>query len=194
MARSDARRGDGQLRIIGGEWRGRRLRFTPAEGLRPTADRTRETLFNWLSPTIRNSRCLDLFAGSGALGLEALSRGAAHCDFVEPAQRTLESIATHLETLQAADRASCHNSTAEAFLTRTTSRFDVVFIDPPFGQHLAGAACRQLATCGALAADAMIYVETAATEPAPEIPETWDLYREKRAGEVVYRLFATAPP
>ena len=96
--------GRSQLRIIGGQWRGRKLTFTPAEGLRPTTDRVRETLFNWLAPFIFGARCADLFAGSGALGLEALSRGAAHCDFVDSAKAAGRQIAGHLETLGASDR------------------------------------------------------------------------------------------
>jgi len=193
MARSNAGRGAGQLRIIGGEWRGRRLRFAPAEGLRPPADRRRGTLFDWLAPKIANSRCLDLFAGSGALGLEALSRGAAHCDFVESDQRTLATIATHLTTLQAADRARCHNTVAETFLANMTTPYDVVFIDPPFASNLAGSICRQLAVTHALAEGALVYVETSASEPAPTVPDAWQLQREKKSREAAYRLFEQTP-
>jgi 16S rRNA (guanine966-N2)-methyltransferase len=85
-----------QVRIIGGQWRGRKLSFTPADGLRPTGDRIRETLFNWLAPTIEGARCVDLFTGSGALGLEALSRGAIHCDFVDSSNATLSQVSDHL--------------------------------------------------------------------------------------------------
>jgi 16S rRNA (guanine966-N2)-methyltransferase len=191
MARSGARGGSGQLRIIGGEWRGRRLRFTPAEGLRPTSDRTRETLFNWLAPIIRGAVCLDLFAGSGALGLEALSRGAAHCDFVEPSRETLAGIRGHLGLLQATGRGHCHQRTAEAFLSQADTRYDLVFIDPPFGHAMASTACRQLAASGLLNAQAMVYVETAASEPVPEVPADWLVHREKTAGGVAYRLYAT---
>lgn len=191
MARSGARGGSGQLRIIGGEWRGRRLRFTPAAGLRPTSDRTRETLFNWLAPVIRGAVCLDLFAGSGALGLEALSRGAAHCDFVEPSQTTLAGISGHLAVLQATERAHCHQRTAETFLSRADTRYDLVFVDPPFGQDMASAACHQLAAAGLLTAQALVYVETAASEPIPGVPASWCVHREKTAGGVAYRLYTT---
>src|SRR6516225_870905 len=92
-----------EVRIIGGAWRGRKLAFTPADGLRPTGDRIRETLFNWLSPYIHGARCVDLFAGSGALGLEALSRGAAHCDFIDSASRAVSTVQEHLVTLSATD-------------------------------------------------------------------------------------------
>ncbi|MEZ5568487.1 MAG: 16S rRNA (guanine(966)-N(2))-methyltransferase RsmD [Halioglobus sp.] len=189
MARSGARGGSGQLRIIGGEWRGRRLRFTPAQGLRPTSDRTRETLFNWLAPIIRDAMCLDLFAGSGALGLEALSRGAAHCDFVEPSREALAGIRGHLALLQATGRGHCHQHTAEAFLSRADTRYDLAFIDPPFGHDMASTACRQLAAAGLLTTKAMVYVETAASEPVPEVPANWLVHREKTAGGVAYRLY-----
>src|SRR5262245_61730145 len=96
-----------EVRIIGGAWRGRKLSLTPADGLRPTGDRIRETLFNWLSPHLNGARCADLFTGSGALGLEALSRGAAHCDFVDSASRVISSVQQHLATFGASDRARC---------------------------------------------------------------------------------------
>lgn len=177
------------LRIIGGQWRGRKLTFIPAEGLRPTTDRVRETLFNWLAPDLHGARCLDLFCGSGALGLEALSRGAAHCDFVDNNARNLAQVGSHLDTLDASGRGACHGGTAEAFLAAARQAWDIVFIDPPFNLGLAGPVCALLAARGLLAPDARIYLETAAGESVPEVPANWLLHREKTAGEVGYRLY-----
>lgn len=182
----------GQLRIIGGQWRGRKLRFRTAPGLRPTADRVRETLFNWLAADIAGARCLDLYAGSGALGLEALSRGAAHCDFVDCASRALEDIDTHLVSLQASDRGQCYAMTAQRFLTGHTGPWNIVFLDPPFGEELLGAAVAGLDN-GQLPEGALIYIETGSREELPALPAHWELYRDRQAGEVSYRLFVVGP-
>lgn len=179
----------GQLRIIGGQWRGRKLNFSAAPGLRPTTDRVRETLFNWLAPNIDGARCADLFAGSGALGLEALSRGASRCDFVDSSTAALTQIERHLEAVGATSRAGCHPLSALQFLRAARGTYDIVFIDPPFGKKLAEPACALLAEHGLLAAGALVYVETAASEPCPPVPPGWKLHREKRAGGVAYRLF-----
>jgi 16S rRNA (guanine966-N2)-methyltransferase len=179
----------GRLRIIGGEWRGRKLAFTPAPGLRPTTDRVRETLFNWLSPALRGAVCADLFAGSGALGLEALSRGASHCDFVDCAAGTLRQIGAHLANLGAVDRSACHAMTADRFLRETRRSYDIVFIDPPYGSSLPGLACALLAGGDRLCGGALVYVETAAGEALPALPGDWRKHREKLAGGVCYRLF-----
>ena len=182
-----------QLRIIGGQWRGRKLQFTPAQGLRPTTDRVRETLFNWLAPHLHGANCLDLFAGSGALGLEALSRGAARCDFVDTSTAALAQIAAHLDILQAATQARCHPVPAQQFLQSCDTRFDIVFIDPPFGQGLIEPACTLLAERQLLAADALVYVECASDQPCPRLPPQWTLHRDKVASGVAYRLLqATA--
>lgn len=177
------------LRIIGGRWRGRKLTFSPAKGLRPTADRVRETLFNWLAPAIRDARCLDLFAGSGALGLEALSRGAAGCDFVDTSATALRDINLHLQTLGASSLARSHPRPAMTFLQTSRGGWDIVFIDPPFGQGLVEPVCAQLASPGLLTGRSLVYVESAAREPTPTVPTTWQLHREKIAGEVAFRLF-----
>ena len=190
MARSKNKEQPGsELRIIGGQWRSRKLVFTPAQGLRPTSDRVRETLFNWLAPTIAGARCLDLFAGSGALGLESLSRGASHCDFVDTSSTALSQISQHLDTLGASGDGSCHLKRAEEFLASTTGPFDIVFIDPPFGMNLVEAVWQLLRTSSALAPGAWIYLETPANESPPPVPENWVLHRDKKAGEVAYRLF-----
>ena len=138
------RSGNGQLRIIGGQWRGRKLSFTAAEGLRPTSDRVRETLFNWLAADIHGAKCLDLFAGSGALGLESLSRGATHCDFIDTSAAAIKQLQSHLQVLDGASRGRCHNDSALSFLTKAQQRWDMIFVDPPFGQDLLAPTCELL--------------------------------------------------
>ena len=182
-----------ELRIIGGQWRSRKLSFIPAQGLRPTTDRIRETLFNWLSPVIRDARCADLFAGSGALGLEALSRGAGHCHFVDTSAPALGQVSQHLATLGAQQHGSCHAGRAEQFLKGAHSRLDVVFIDPPFGLGLVAPVCQSLALSQLLAEDAWVYIETPKSEALPGLPNNWQLHRDKTAGDVAYRLFHISP-
>ena len=181
--------GPGQLRIIGGTWRGRKLNFSAAPGLRPTPDRVRETVFNWLAPQIHQARCADLFAGSGALGLEALSRGAAHCDFVESNGRTLAQIQQHLAALSAQSQANCVNDEAANYLLASAAPYDIVFMDPPFGMGLATAVCGLLASRNLLNPEALIYLESGVGDGTPDIPAHWHLYREKTSGEVCYRLY-----
>jgi len=178
-----------QVRIIGGQWRGRKIAFIPVDGLRPTGDRIRETLFNWLDPYVTGARCADLFAGSGALGLEALSRGAEHCDFVDCKDATLTQVRSHLKTFEALGRGSCHAVSAQRFLQAATLPYDVAFVDPPFKLQLVEPICAALAQKQLLREDALVYVEMGATEPPPGVPSTWSLYREKVSGGVVYRLF-----
>ncbi len=182
-----------QVRIIGGRWRGRKLAFSPADGLRPTGDRIRETLFNWLAPHIQDARCADLFAGSGALGMEALSRGAGYCDFVDSGTAVMSLIRRQLETLGAQEQGGCHAVTAQQFLAQSDTPYDIVFIDPPFNRQLVEPICASLARRGLLAPAALIYVETAASEPLPDLPAGWSLHREKVSGGVAYRLFRNAP-
>jgi 16S rRNA (guanine966-N2)-methyltransferase len=179
------------LRIIGGRWRGRKLLFNAAEGLRPTGDRVRETLFNWLAAEVPDARCADLFSGSGALGLEALSRGARHCDFVDNNAASLAQIRRHLATLDGAARASCHACSALDLLASGAGPWDIVFIDPPFALQLVEPVCALLAQSGVLAPRASIYIETAATEPEAALPADWVLYRDKTSGAVRYRVFRT---
>lgn len=180
---------DGELRIIGGQWRGRKLRFPSLPGLRPSPDRVRETLFNWLAPEINGARCLDLFAGSGALGLEALSRGAGFCQFIDAATPAARRIEAHLTLLSCRD-GSVHGGDGLQWLQQqATTAFNLVFLDPPFRKDLLNDCCAQLETNDWLAARAWIYIEAATDEPAPEVPPTWQLHRDKRAGQVAYRLY-----
>ncbi len=179
----------GQLRIIGGRWRGRKLRFRAAAGLRPTPDRVRETLFNWLAPQLTGARVLDLFAGSGALGLEAMSRGAAGVQFVDSNRRSIESIRNLLAEL-GCEGAICSVGDALKWLdTQSPQPFDIVFMDPPFGEGLLEPAAAALESGGWLAAGAMIYLEASVHDPAPRLPDNWQPHREKSAGDVRSSLF-----
>ncbi len=177
-----------QLRVIGGQWRGRKLAFPALPGLRPSPDRVRETLFNWLQLQIAGSRCLDLFAGSGALGLEALSRGAAHCTFVDSQPVAIRCIGEHLKTLRCDAGVTLCRSATEALRTAPAQPFDIVFLDPPFRQQLLGPCCELLEANGWLAGNALIYIEAGADEALPPLPASWTLHRDKRAGQVAYRL------
>ncbi|MFZ1493864.1 MAG: 16S rRNA (guanine(966)-N(2))-methyltransferase RsmD [Candidatus Competibacter denitrificans] len=175
-----------QLRVIAGQWRGRRLHFPDLPGLRPTPDRVRETLFNWLAPVLPGARCLDLFAGSGALGIEALSRGAAGVVFVEQQLAAVKSLRANLLQLAARDaRVEC--AEALAWLRQASTPFEIVLLDPPFGHNLLEPACVALEQGGWLAATAWIYLETE-TGLRPMLPSNWGLHREKTAGAVTYRL------
>lgn len=185
------------LRIIGGRWRGRKFSFRAADGLRPTTDRVRETVFNWLMPWTAGARCADLFAGSGALGLEALSRGAAACNFVDTNPDNCRQIETIVSQLEARDSAQVHACSAETFLSQRrspdTPPLDIVFLDPPFGRDLLAPACSALARGDWLAPDAAIYIESGSDEALPELPDSWCLHRDKVAGSVSYRLFRHQP-
>lgn len=175
----------GELRIIAGRWRSRKLSFSSAEGLRPTSDRIRETLFSWLDPYIVGASCLDLFAGSGALGLEALSRDAASCDFVDNNPQTCRQIQDHLQTLSC-NHASIHCTQAESYLARSQKAYDIIFLDPPFQKVLLQPAVDALAQ-HSLKNNTLIYIETAKHEPL-SLPEHWQINKEKTAGQVCYRL------
>jgi 16S rRNA (guanine966-N2)-methyltransferase len=178
------------LRIIAGEWRGRRLRFPAAAAIRPTPDRVRETLFNWIGERVRGARCLDLFAGSGALGLEALSRGAAYAEFIDTDSHAVQAIETLLKEW-GARHASVRRIDAQRYLASAAAPFDIVFVDPPFGAGLIGTVARELQR-GWLAQAALIYVESPAGEGLPELPPDWSVRRQKRAGEVGYHLLERA--
>jgi 16S rRNA (guanine966-N2)-methyltransferase len=182
-----------QLRIIGGTWRGRRLRFPDVEELRPTPDRVRETLFNWLASRVPNARCLDLFAGSGALGLEALSRGAAHVVFVERNVLAARALETTLAEWKATG-ARVERGDALTFLAGPAEPFDIVFVDPPFAAALHASVTAALEARDWLAPGALIYVESASRDALPGVPPGWQALKAKRAGEVGYHLFERTGP
>ena len=177
------------LRIIGGAWRGRRFRFPAgAAEIRPTPDRVRETLFNWLGPRVVGARCLDLFAGSGALGLEALSRGAASVVFVERDAVAARELQARLAEWNAKD-AEVMRGDALGFLNGVGLSFDVVFLDPPFDANLLPVAAKRLEEQGWLAPDALIYIESPGRSDLPSLPLSWQQAKAKRAGEVGYHLY-----
>jgi 16S rRNA (guanine966-N2)-methyltransferase len=175
------------LRIIGGKWRGRRIRFPGECGIRPTPDRVRETLFNWLMAHVAGSRCLDLFAGSGALGLEALSRGAAHATFIERERRNVASL-RETTALLAPGRSTVIEADALAWLAGPPQAFDIVFLDPPYAARQLTEAMRLVESRGWLAADAFIYLELPAKAGEPSLPAGWLPHRSGRAGAVGYHL------
>jgi 16S rRNA (guanine966-N2)-methyltransferase len=178
------------LRIIGGDWRGRKLEFPPSPNLRPTGDRIRETLFNWLAPDIRGSRCLDLFAGSGALGLEALSRGASHCTFLETSAIAINVIGNHLTQLNAGGRGRVVNTNA---LFWQDDPFDIVFVDPPFSEGLAIDSLSHLINNRLLTDGALVYLEVPSTTSLEYLPACLSVVRDKRTGSVRYLLLEKPP-
>tara|TARA_R110000824_G_scaffold222077_1_gene409310 strand:- start:48138 stop:48752 length:615 start_codon:yes stop_codon:yes gene_type:complete len=188
--RTPAQRGGkslGKLRIIGGEFRRRQLPILDSPGLRPTPDRVRETLFNWLGQQLYGQQVLDLFAGTGALGIEAVSRGAACVDFVERDPRVAAQLSTNLTSLHITSSA-VHINDVQAYLTRPAQPYSLVFLDPPFHQQLAEPCCKTLESGGWLSDGAMIYLETE-TSLAPGVPANWQLHRETQAGESTARLY-----
>lgn len=178
----------GQIRLIGGQWRGRKLPVPDSPGLRPTTDRVRETLFNWLAPSMVDARCLDCFAGSGALGLEALSRYASRATLLEMERGVAQQLQKNLATLKAGN-AQVVNTNTLAFLAQTGTPHDIVFVDPPFRKGLLEATLTLLEDNGWLADDALIYVESEVENGLPPVPGSWQLHREKVAGQVAYRLY-----
>lgn len=185
----------GSVRIIGGLWRGRRVQVVPDAEIRPTPDRVRETLFNWLLPVLPGARCLDLYAGTGALGLEALSRGAAASWFVErdataaaALEATLLRFGGSTAGADAPGEGRVLATDAKRFLKAPPStRFDVVFLDPPYAADNLADLCTLLAR-GWLAPQAWVYLETSRSQSLPALPEGWHWHRESQAGDVRYAL------
>ncbi len=176
----------GKLRIIGGRWRGRCFAGPRGDVTRPTGDRIRETLFNWLAPFIDGTRCLDLFAGTGALGLEALSRGAAEVSFVEQDAGAVRQLEATLRELDCAD-ASVIRGDALHFLAGPPTPFDIVFLDPPFGVIDPGNLCTLLDN-NWLARGGYVYIERRRANTVPELPAGWTVVRDKTAGQVHFIL------
>lgn len=177
-----------KLRIIAGEWRSRQLPFEDAEDLRPTPARVRETLFNWLRNDVFGGRCLDLYAGSGALGVEAASRGAAYVVQVERNARACRQLKANCDTL-GARQIKIVQQEVMRFLAGDAEPFDLVFLDPPFGKKLAGETCRWLEDKGWLAKRAKVYVEVEKGFALQNIPGNWRRLNKKSAGEVDYYLY-----
>lgn len=192
--------GANRLRIIGGRWRGTRLHFPDVMAIRPTPDRVRETLFNWLQQDVVGAQCLDLFAGSGALGLEALSRGAQSVVFVDQEAQIARYLRDTLVRLKCTD-AEVHSRDAHAYLQQAGPVFDLVFLDPPFAPaastDLLARLFEQLETQSRLQTHAWIYLECPASLGSPTSwpywPSHWQLYRSKQTGQVGYHLARRTP-
>jgi 16S rRNA (guanine966-N2)-methyltransferase len=184
--------GRNSVRIIGGAWRGRRVSFPDIPALRPTPDRVRETLFNWLQHSLNQTRCLDLFAGSGALGIEALSRGAAEAVFVEQSQAAARSLQEQLGRLGALRRGRVVEMGAVRFLRTPAPPFDIVFLDPPFGQDALEHYVPLLDAGNWVKPGGLIYLENERAGTL-KLPDSWELLKSKSAGEVGYHLARVKP-
>lgn len=192
MSKKDDSKRD-QCRVVAGKWRGRIIRFEDAEGLRPTTGRIRETVFNWLQPYLLKSVCLDCFAGSGILGFEAISRGAADVVFVEKHGATAKNIKASVDLLKADNASVVHADVLSWLQSAKTAAsyhkvFDLVFLDPPFRSGLLAKSSALLVSSGCLAEDAIIYVEHAVDEDVV-LPDNWTCIKEKKAGQVHYQLY-----
>jgi len=179
---------EGSIRIISGLWRGRKLPVYNAQGLRPTTDRVKETLFNWIALDIPHAICLDLFAGSGSLGFEAASRQAKQVVMLELNPHAHKQLEQNIKTLETTSVQAIKCDSLE-HLEKTGTPFDIVFIDPPFRQGLLEKCLTLLEKYHWLSENALIYIETEKELHLTGIPENWSLYREKNAGQVSYRLF-----
>ena len=189
MAKIGSQPATGSVRIIGGKWRSRNLRFVSVDGLRPTGSRIRETLFNWLAPSIEGARCLDLFTGSGALCFEALSRGADCCVAIEANSQAVSEL-RHNQKQLAADNLEIVSGDCQSFLGRGNAAkpYNIIFLDPPFDLQLHKQVSDLLISGNWLTSKAQIYCEFPATE-VQDLPLSWRLVKDKIAGNVRYCLF-----
>ncbi|WP_252177117.1 16S rRNA (guanine(966)-N(2))-methyltransferase RsmD [Endozoicomonas sp. 4G] len=183
-------KGSGQLRIIGGQWRSRKLPVADLPGLRPTSDRVRETLFNWLMPHVPGARVLDCFSGTGALSFESLSRGAKEAILLETAAEAASQLDKNLKTLQA-DNARVIRTDSLKWLQQSADKaFDLIFLDPPFRQGLLAETCRLLDENGYLHSNTLIYVEVEKELSPLPVPANWTVIKTKMAGQLSYCLLA----
>jgi 16S rRNA (guanine966-N2)-methyltransferase len=181
----------GRLRIVAGKWRGRFLPVSGVQELRPTAERIRQTLFNWLAPQIEGARCLDLFAGTGALGLEALSRGAAEAVLVERSVAAVDALRRTIDELKATSATLIAGDAMDYLRHAEPERMDIVFLDPPFADRSLESLCALLDSRQWLAPRASVYLEQDSRQPVPGLPRGWTVRREKKAGNVRYLLADT---
>jgi 16S rRNA (guanine966-N2)-methyltransferase len=184
----------GRLRIVAGKWRSRLLQIIDEPELRPTSERIRETLFNWLRPMTEGARCLDLFAGTGALGIEALSRGAAHVVFIEKSATLAAGIRKSLRELEVTNAEVCDREAIDYLKNAEPQPFDIIFLDPPFNTGLLSAACSLLQENGWLTANAIVYLEQGRDSKKSALPGDWAVSHEKVAGKVSYSLASTGMP
>jgi 16S rRNA (guanine966-N2)-methyltransferase len=179
----------GSVRIIAGKWRSRRLPVIDVPGLRPSSDRSRETLFNWIQTIVPGSRCVDLFAGTGALGFEAASRGADSVDLVEKNSVVVATLQRGKETLNA-DQVMVHRADALSWLeSQPENIFRIIFVDPPFNDDLHETVMEKIEESGCLVSGGLVYVETPTSQAAPLMPAGWSVWREKVLGEIRMQVF-----
>jgi len=180
----------GEVRIISGDWRGRKLPVLSAEGLRPTSDRVRETVFNWLQFEVPGATCLDVFSGSGALSFEALSRGAKQATLLELDSANAKQLKQNLQTLKVTN-ATVHHTDSLQWLSQPASEaYDVIFLDPPFNKGLMQEAVDKLFTSGYIKGNqAWLYLEQEKRLDWPTLPDGWVCHREKSTSQVKFGLF-----
>lgn len=177
--------GNNQVRIIGGSMRGRKINFSSGEGLRPTLDRIRETLFNWLATEIHGAICLDLYAGSGALGIEAISRGAKSVTLVDASRQVADNLKKNLKSLSV-NNAKVVNQQAQQFLTSNEQLFKLVFLDPPFEKGMLDSILNQIKSH--LSEDALVYVEQENVNSEVHFGEEWQVLKSKKTSRFYYSL------
>jgi|TARA_Y100000310_G_C20684553_1_gene818130 16S rRNA (guanine966-N2)-methyltransferase len=182
---------DRTLRIIGGDWRGRQISFADLEDIRPTPNRIRETLFNWLSSVIADARCLELFAGSGILSLEALSRQAKEVMIIDQSPKVIELIQQHLSKMNPYPKATLWRGDAWDWLRdfdEASAKYNIAFVDPPFRTEMIPKVCELLEQHRVLSADALIYIESASVTSQQSLPSNWEIHRQQKAGQVHFCL------
>ncbi len=179
----------GKVRIIGGDWRGRKLPVLSLNGLRPTSDRVRETLFNWLQYEVAGAKCLDMFAGTGALGLEALSRGAETVTFLDNTTSVVKQLRQNLDTLHVDKARVIQDDSLKWVIQEQHLSFDIIFVDPPFHSHLMQPAVDALFLGGCIAKQGCLYLEQEKTLPWPVLPNGWKIFREKTTSQVRFGVF-----
>lgn len=184
-----SKRSQGKVRIIGGKWRSRNVTFSEIPDLRPTADRIRETVFNWLAPYIGGANCLDLFAGSGVLGFEALSRGADYVTFVDRSDQIINALRKNAAILEASNVEFIRGECPPDVHLLNNIPFDIIFLDPPFRQGLIRKAGEWLERMQIMSKKALIYIEVEKDLKPLPVPENWEAYREKETGSLSYNLF-----
>ncbi|WP_257288021.1 16S rRNA (guanine(966)-N(2))-methyltransferase RsmD [Endozoicomonas sp. SESOKO2] len=183
-------KGGGELRIIGGQWRSRKLPVANLPGLRPTSDRVRETLFNWLMPYVPGARVLDCFSGTGALALESLSRGAKEATLLEAAAEAASLLGKNLTTLQAKNARVIRTDSLKWLQQAADKAFDLIFLDPPFRQELLEETCRLLNSNGYIHNDSLIYIEVEKELSPLPVPSNWTVTKTKTAGQLSYYLLS----
>ena len=188
VTRKNNSKNRGKVRITSGEWKNRNLEVPDIDGLRPTSERVRETLFNWLMPSIHKSVCLDLFAGSGSLGFEALSRGAKHCTFVEKSKLAFSQIKTTRTSLNAVN-SEVHNCDAIDFLSSVHNHnFNLVFLDPPFSDDYLISSIESIHEYQLVSSGGYIYIEFNKNNDLSDLPDNWSVIRKKIYGNVCFML------